>query len=278
MRSDTQRLPLLVRQPLKKRWVRRTLLGLAVLASLLVLLAGTATALLLGEDSGSVSPRAHSTGNDALWLGHDWVDGRKNAADVRALAAKLRGTGIRFLFVHSGPLTDDGTLNPALLPEARWLTASLHAELPGVVVEAWLGDLVGGGHLDLTSAATRDRVTASSAQALADGFDGVHLDLEPVSTGDTSYLTLLRQVHSMTVSHHKLLSVAAEQLEPLGGLHLLSEHHWWIPEYLRQVAETVDEVAIMAPLPVRRGAVRGLRRYRPGLGGLPGRLGAPETS
>lgn len=236
----------LPRSWVRRRWVRRTVLGLGAAAAAAILLAGTATAVLLGEDSGSVSPLARGTGDDALWLGHAWVDGREGPRDIAALAARLRGTGIRYLFVHDGPLNDDGTLNLALNPRANWLVTAVHRALPGVVVQAWLGDLVGGGHLDLARPATRDNITASAARALADGFDGVHLDLEPVGTGDPGYLALLRQVHAMTHHNGGQLSVAAEQLEPLGGMHLLYDQHWWIPEYLRQVAVTVDEVAVMA--------------------------------
>jgi hypothetical protein len=36
-----------------------------------------------------------------------------------AAEAALRGTGIHDLFVHTGPLRDDGTLDPGLRPRAR---------------------------------------------------------------------------------------------------------------------------------------------------------------
>ncbi|HEX5296202.1 MAG TPA: hypothetical protein VFW50_04365 [Streptosporangiaceae bacterium] len=100
-------------------------------------------------------------------MGHAWVDGRHGQADLDALVARLRKTGIRDLFVHCGPLSDDGTLNAALRPGARWLVTSLHRALPGVRVQAWLGDVTGGGHMDLASAATRTAVTRSVRQVLA---------------------------------------------------------------------------------------------------------------
>jgi spore germination protein YaaH len=80
---------------------------------------------------------------------------------------------------------------------------------------------------------------------LADGFDGVHLDLEPVPSGNSGYLTLLSQVHAVTRSAHRVLSVSVPQVEPLPALHLLSGTHWWSAGYLHQVAEQVDEVAVM---------------------------------
>jgi len=224
-----------------------------VLVLLLVVTLGAGFGALLAEDSGTISPQARSNGDDALWLGHAWVDGRHGQADLDALVARLRDTGIRDLFVHCGPLSDDGALNPALRPKARWLVTSLHKALPGVRVQAWLGDITGGGHMDLGSAATRTAVTRSVRQVLADGVDGAHLDMEPVNTGDSGFLALLSQVHAATRSMGRLLSVAAE---PVGGLGLaqtwLPYPHWWSPGYLHQVAIRVDEVAIMtynSPVP-----------------------------
>ena len=238
------------------------LMGLSVLW-VPVLLLGTGSAALIAEDSGTISPQAHSMGDDALWMGHAWVGGQDGQADLNALVARLRQTGIRDLFVHSGPLSGNGTLNPALRPKARWLVTSLHHALPGVRVQAWLGDVVGPGNLNLESTATRDAITESVRQVLADGFDGVHLDLEPVNTGDPGYLALLSQVHAVTQAEHKLLSVAAEPVASMGLAQSWLPTHWWSTGYLHQVAIRVDEVAIMtynSPTPTS-GAYAGYVRW-----------------
>jgi hypothetical protein len=214
-----------------------------VTVPLVLLFAGSGA--LFAEDTGTISASAHTMGDDALWMGHGWVGGQETQADLNALVARLRTTGIRDLFVHSGPLSDNGSLNPALLPRARWLIGSLHQALPRVRVQAWLGDLVGAGHMDLADAATRARVVQSVRQVLADGFDGVHLDLEPVPSGNSAYLTLLSQVHAVTRSMRRLLSVSVPQVEPLPAMHLLNDSHWWSAGYLHQVAQQVDEVAVM---------------------------------
>ena len=107
-----------------------------VVALIPVLFCGAAGTALLAEDSGPVSARAHTMGDDALWLGHAWVDGRHGQADLNALVARLKTTGIRDLFVHSGPLSDNGSLDAALRPRARWLTSALHQALPRVRVQA----------------------------------------------------------------------------------------------------------------------------------------------
>jgi hypothetical protein len=49
-----------------------------------VLLLGTASGVLIAEDSGTISPAAHSMGDDALWMGHAWVNGQDGQADLNA--------------------------------------------------------------------------------------------------------------------------------------------------------------------------------------------------
>ena len=234
---------------------RRLVRRLAVVALSLVWwsaqAAGGGLAALAIEGSGTPSPAARGTGHDAEWLGHAWVDGRKTQADVDALAGQLRDTGIRDLFVHAGPFRDDGTLDPALRPQARWLTQALHAALPGLRVQAWLGAHPLPGELDLGSATTRAAVVTSVGQVLDDGFDGVHYDFEPVRDGDPDLLTLLDASHAYTRGRQTVLSISAIHTEPLPGIApTLAVLPWrlglWSGDYVSQVARRVDQVAVMA--------------------------------
>jgi hypothetical protein len=245
---------------LRRRILRRALFGLVAVVLVLVLLLVGGWITLLVHDSGTPSPAARSTGNDAEWLGHGWVDGHKTQADVDALALQLRGTGIRDLFVHAGPFNDDGTLDPSRRPRGRWLLTALHAALPGVRVQAWLGDRVGPGRMDLDSAATRTNVVTAAGQVLDDGFDGIHYDFEPVHSGDPGLLQVLAATRAQTSTRSALLSVSATYLQPVAGLGavlgVLPGHPTlWSTSYLHQVAVRVNEVALMAydtALPSRR--------------------------
>lgn len=247
---------------LYRRWPRRRILlliALALVTALLLPVAGIGIALRL-EAGGTPAPQARTRGQDAAWLGHAWVDGSKGPADLAGLPQLVRG-GMRDLYVHAGPLNDDGTLPASRYPRAGELLDATHRVLPGVRVQAWLGDLVEpeehGLHLD--DPAVRRRITDSAAQVLDAGFAGVHLDLEPVHSGDAGYLALLGQVHTLTAARGALLSVATPQLDPLPALHtvagVLAGHpKWWSQDYFGQVARRVDQVAVMSydtamPLP-----------------------------
>ncbi|CUW30856.1 hypothetical protein [Streptomyces reticuli] len=235
----------------RKRWILRLL---AVVLALLLLPLLTAAAALRLNYTGDPAPGTHTRHKDALWLGHAWVDGRKTDRDVEALARRLRGTGIRDLYVHSGPLEHDGTLPASAYPKARWLTAAVHRELPGVRVQAWLGDVLaseGPTGLRLERPATRAAILDSTRAVLAAGFEGAHFDLEPLHSGDRHYLGLLDDLRELTHARGAVLSVAAHQIDPLPAFHSFwgtttGHPKWWSQAYFAQVARRVDQIAVMS--------------------------------
>jgi hypothetical protein len=244
-----------------KRWRawsrRRRALTIVVLAFLLAipLPLGLHAASLRLSYAGTPSADARTRGQDAIWLGHAWVDGRKTQTDIDALGKQLAGTGIRDLYVHTGPLEHDGSLPLATVsPKARWFVDAVHRSMPGLRVQAWLGDVVlpqKNPGINLDDAATRDRVTASSEQVLGQGFDGIHFDLEPLQSGNKGFLALLDQVHAITKTHGVPLSVAAAQLNPRPGMNgvlvaLTGQSKWWSKQYFGEVARRVEQIAVMS--------------------------------
>ncbi|GGR55346.1 hypothetical protein JHN54_21385 [Streptomyces sp. MBT70] len=237
-------------RPRKRRILR--LLG-ALLAFLLLPLLTAETALRINY-TGDPAPGTRTRHRDALWLGHAWVDGRKTDRDVRELARRLRDTGIRDLYVHSGPLEHDGTLPASAYRKAHWFTDAVHRELPGVRVQAWLGDVLATETPDglrLERAATRTAILASTRAVLDAGFQGAHFDLEPLHSGDRNYLALLDDLRDLTHARSAVLSVAAHQIDPLPAFHSFwgtttGHPKWWSQAYFGQVARRVDQIAVMS--------------------------------
>ncbi|MEU0849395.1 glycosyl hydrolase family 18 protein [Streptomyces flaveolus] len=233
------------------RRIRRT--ALVVLLVLLVPLLTAETALRVNY-MGDPADGTYTRNRDAIWLGHAWIDGRKDDADVTALARRLKTTGIRDLYVHTGPMEHDGTLPKSLYPKAAWLTDAVHREMPGVRVQAFLGDVLATESPDgmrLEEAATRAAVVRSARQVLDVGYDGVHLDLEPLHSGDRNYLSLLDDVRAVTRAEGAQLSVAAHQIDPIPAFHsfwgtVAGHPKWWSQEFFGQVARRVDQIAVMS--------------------------------
>ena len=224
-----------------RRGLRLLTLALVVMVALLGLLAG---ALRL-QFTGAPAAWAKSTGNDALWLGHAWVDGRRTEKDVQQLAVRLRATGIKDLYLHSGPFTWDGHLDPTKYANAGNFLKWARTYLPGIRISAWLGQTVKNG-LDLDDPRSRDNVIAGVAAIMRTGFDGIHYDFEPIGDGDTDFLTLLDR----TRRHTALLSVSTPQIEPYLLMRpvargLLGHDKYWSQGFFSQVVARVDQVAIM---------------------------------
>ncbi|WP_410785739.1 hypothetical protein [Kribbella sp. C-35] len=224
--------------------MKRVLKIVVALLLLLIVPLGAYAISLRVQYSGD--PTARTRNQDALWLGHAWVDGRKTAADVTALAQRLQGTGIRDLYVHTGPLEHDGSLPLAKVsPKARWFVDAVHAAAPAVRVQAWLGDVVQPGKdpgMNLDDAVVRQRVVESASAVLQQGFQGIHYDFEPVRSGSKGYLAVLDETRALGTT----LSVAAAQIDPLWYLHAIPIDKWWSQDYFRQVAERVNQVAVMS--------------------------------
>ena len=234
-----------------RTWPRRIALGLVLVIVVPLLTAGVALRLNYSGDPGDDT---RTRGRDAIWLGHAWVDGRRNGRDLDAFAERIRGTGIKDLYVHAGPLEHNGTLPATGYPKARWLLDAVHRTLPGIRVQAWLGDVLateGPAGLRLERGASRAAVVDSARQILDAGFDGVHFDLEPLHSGDRHYLSLLDDLHALTKARGATLSVAAHQIDPLPAAHsvvgtLSGSPKWWSQKFFGQVARRVDQIAVMS--------------------------------
>ncbi|MFC9755907.1 hypothetical protein [Streptomyces sp. NPDC056921] len=233
-------------------WPGRIALGVVLAIVVPVLTAGIALRL---NYSGDLGDDTRTRGRDAIWLGHAWVDGRKDDADLAAFADRIEGTGIKDLYVHAGPLEHDGTLPADRYPRARWLIDAVHRTLPGIRVQAWLGDVLateGPDGLRLERAGSRTAVVASARQILDAGFDGVHFDLEPLHSGDRHYLSLLDDLRALTRPRKAQLSVAAHQIDPLPSAHRVlgvvsgGSQKWWSQKFFGQVARRVDQIAVMS--------------------------------
>ncbi|MET7329944.1 glycosyl hydrolase family 18 protein [Nonomuraea sp. NPDC005650] len=225
--------------------IRRGLRLLTLALAIVLALVGLLAAALRLQFTGVPAAWAKSTGNDALWLGHAWVDGRRTERDVEQLAVRLRATGVKDVYVHSGPFNWDGTLSPSKYPNAGNFVKWMREHLPTVRISAWLGQAVKNG-LDLDDPKSRENVLTGVAAIMKQGYDGIHYNFEPIGDDDTEFLDLLERTRRYT----SLLSTSTPQIEPYPGLRLtaralLSHDKYWSQGYFKQVVDRVDQVAVM---------------------------------
>jgi hypothetical protein len=119
---------------------------------------------------------------------------------------------------------------------------------PDLKVLPWVGGLRVGyrrhrtGTVDLTDLSQRQRIVAECRGLMDEGFDGVHVNIEPVANGDDNFLSLLRALR--TAVGGGIVSVSAIRPGPMelpGAPNFL-----WSPAYYARVAGEADQVVVMA--------------------------------
>ena len=200
------------------------------------------------------APRKPVRESNALWLGVEWLHAPQTAAAITALAADLERRHIDRIYVYATYLRADGTFSPTY-EHAADFTRQLRAAYPGASIQAWMGLPLAhttplsniAGHVQLDDAPTRAQIVALGTALLAQGrFDGLHLDPEPVRSGDAALLQLLAELRA-ACPPEATLSIAARRIALAPALAELDALAWyaWSPAYYGAVARQVDEIAVM---------------------------------
>ncbi len=194
---------------------------------------------------------AHPFNHDrnAVWLEHRWLERRHPDAEMEALFARLHARGIVYAYPHLIPFDETGRLPPHDREQMRAFLAAARRTAPEVRVLPWIGGLRQGyrrqrsGTIELASLAQRQRIVAEARGLVDEGFDGVHVNVEPVDDGNDAFLALLRALRT-AVGPGRVLSIAAIRPAPWGLPR--APNFAWSPDYYARLAATVDQIVIMA--------------------------------
>ena len=190
---------------------------------------------------------------NAAWLAHGWLGGDewfirndktnefsryREPARIRELAEKLRNHGITDVFPHLCPAEPDGKLPPI---EPHQVEQFLQV-FTGFRVMPWIGG-PNGASARIHNSTWRTNFVANINELLKQHsrFAGIHLNVEPLPSGDKDFLVLLDELCSALPSG-RILSVAA--YPPPTHWHPFPDVHWE-ESYFREVAKRCDQVAVM---------------------------------
>jgi len=192
-----------------------------------------------------------------------WVKEPHESGEIAALANDLNRRGIHYVFVFASYLRSEGEFGPTYSYAAKF-TQALRAVQPDLNVQAWIGLPLsrprlffgGAGYVDLGDATIRQKIVAFCADLIRQGgFDGIHLDPEPVLTDDAAVLALLDEVRQ-AIRPNSTLSMATRRIWPVfSDVALpLAGRVAWRASYYREIAKRVDQIAVMTydsglPLP-----------------------------
>jgi hypothetical protein len=194
---------------------------------------------------------AHPFNHDrnAVWLEHRWLERAHSEAEMEALFTKLRQRGIGYAYPHLIPFDASGQLPPHDREQLRAFLACARRVAPELKLLPWIGGLRTGykrqrpGTIELADLTQRQRIVAEARGLVDEGFDGVHVNVEPVDDGNDEFLALLRALRTAVGDKH-LLSLAATRPAPLGLPR--APNFVWSPDYYGRVAATTDQIVIMA--------------------------------
>lgn len=218
-------------------------------AGLLLLALATTLYLWLSTPPADRAPHPFNQDRNAVWLEHRWLERPHPAAETDSLLAELAGHGVQYAFPHLIPFDASGRLPPHSREQLRSFLESARRVAPDLRVLPWVGGLRRGyrrtlvGSLDLADLGQRQRIVAECRGLIDEGFDGVHVNVEPVDDGNVEFLALLRALRT-AVGPARLLSVSTIRpglVSPPGA-----RNFFWTLGYYERVAALVDQVVIMS--------------------------------
>lgn len=198
---------------------------------------------------GDTRPHPFNQDRNAVWLEHRWLERPHSESEMEALLSGLDARGILYVFPHLIPFNGAGRLPVHDREQMRRFLAAARRVAPRLKVLPWVGGLRVGyqrqfrGRLDLADLGQRQRMVAECRGLMDEGFDGIHLNVEPVDDGNVDFLALLRALRT-AVGPEGLLSVAATRPGPVSLP--MARNFVWTPHYYQRVGAVADQLVVMA--------------------------------
>ena len=186
-------------------------------------------------------------GNNAVWLGHEWVGDFKTDGEIQELAKTLSSHQIDTVFVHAGPLKENGKIDSETYKYSINFVEKLRKFDEDIKIQAWLGQI--RSKINLSDEDIRHNVV-NQAMIMTQlvGFDGIHFDIEPVWDNDLDFIQLLKDSREV-LGPDKSISVALAEFIPesliwmLDGVYEFKNYNSQVN--YKNVAKYADQIVAM---------------------------------
>ncbi len=187
-------------------------------------------------------------GHNAVWIEHKWVGEEVLDKEIQKLVENLEKYQIDTVFVHTGPINSDGTIDPETYKYAPVFIEKAKKANEKINYQAWLGQV--RSKIDLADEKVRHNISnLTMIMTQFVGFDGVHFDIEPVWDNDTDFIKLLQECRKI-MKEDKKISVALAEFIPQSII-------WWLENVYKfenynseknyeNVSEFSDQIVVMA--------------------------------
>jgi hypothetical protein len=191
----------------------------------------------------------------AAWMSVEWSMELKRDKELQALADDLTANQISDAYIYVSYLKAGDSLNQSY-DEAKNFLARMRLLAPEIRWFAWLGVPISITQPDGTYEANRlerpeirAMIAEFSSFTITElGFDGFHLDAELIPNEDKAFLETLVAIQA-ALPPDTPLSVAVPALRPFRPVTSVPYPHVahnWTSDYLRQVGELSEQIAVMA--------------------------------
>jgi glycosyl hydrolase family 18 (putative chitinase) len=196
---------------------------------------------------GDLAPHPFNQNRNAVWLEHRWLEKPHSVEEMEQLFRFLDHHGVVYAYPHLIPFDSAGRLPLHNREQMRAFLATARQVAPNMKVLPWVGGLRVGykrskpGTIDLADLGQRQRMVAECRGLMDEGFDGIHVNVEPVANGDDDYLALLRALRAAVGTG--ILSLSATRPGPVAPA--FAPNFFWTADYYARIAETADQVVLM---------------------------------
>jgi hypothetical protein len=185
---------------------------------------------------------------NGIWLSHGWLgdkkwfrDNNRNESDygrdqMMLLKTRINPLRVRYVFPHLCPASAKGVV-PKFDNDKLTAFRSVFSEC---LIIPWVGGST-NATVDLENEVWTENFVKSIKEVLSnENIDGIHLNIEPLESGNPNLIKLLRKINE--IKGGKILSIAA--YPPPTIWHPHKEVHW-NDDYYRDVSCLVDQVVPM---------------------------------
>lgn len=160
---------------------------------------------------------------NAIWIEHKWVEEDISEKEISELVFSLQDMEFNTVFVHTGPIKADGTIDSETYKNAERFLSIARKYGSDIQYQAWLGQV--RSVIDLSDPFVRENIV-DQAEILTKmiGFDGIHYDIEPVWDGDLDFISLLKET-KVVLKDEKIISVALAEFIPTYVLKTLGKFY-----------------------------------------------------
>ena len=196
---------------------------------------------------GDTAAHPFNQDRNAVWLEHRWLEKPHSTEEMEQMFRFLDHHGIVYAYPHLIPFDSAGRLPLHNREQMRAFLASARQVAPNMKLLPWVGGLRVGykrsrpGTLDLGDLGQRQRIVAECRGLMDEGFDGIHLNVEPVANGDDDYLALLRALRAAVGTG--ILSLSATRPGPIAPA--FAPNFFWTADYYARIADSADQVVLM---------------------------------